>query len=73
LVGATFAGDSKQPDYVSVLSILAQKLPLFSVVLPVVDLIQPLNFEYSQSMVAKGGFDWVSAKKHYLQKHLFNF
>ncbi|KAI6187710.1 putative N-acetylgalactosaminyltransferase 8 [Aphelenchoides besseyi] len=28
-------------------------------VLPVVDLIQPFNFEYSQAMVAKGGFDWA--------------
>lgn len=27
--------------------------------MPVVDLIQPLNFEYSQAMVAKGGFDWA--------------
>jgi polypeptide N-acetylgalactosaminyltransferase len=25
----------------------------------VVDLIQPLNFEYTQAMVAKGSFDWA--------------
>ncbi|CAD6185997.1 unnamed protein product [Caenorhabditis auriculariae] len=29
-----------------------------SVVLPVVDLINPVTFEYSKSMVAKSGFDW---------------
>ncbi|KAI6192469.1 putative N-acetylgalactosaminyltransferase 8 [Aphelenchoides fujianensis] len=30
-----------------------------TIVLPIVDLIQPYNFEYSQAMVAKGGFDWA--------------
>ncbi|CAI5444560.1 unnamed protein product [Caenorhabditis angaria] len=29
-----------------------------SIVLPVVDLINPVTFDYSQSMVAKSGFDW---------------
>ncbi|CAB3403237.1 unnamed protein product [Caenorhabditis bovis] len=29
-----------------------------AVVLPVVDLINPVSFEYSKSMVAKSGFDW---------------
>ncbi|ULU00328.1 hypothetical protein L5515_003930 [Caenorhabditis briggsae] len=29
-----------------------------SIVLPVVDLINPVSFDYSSSMVAKSGFDW---------------
>lgn len=28
------------------------------IVLPIVDLINPINFEYSKAMIAKGGFDW---------------
>ncbi|WKX88208.1 hypothetical protein Q1695_008105 [Nippostrongylus brasiliensis] len=30
-----------------------------SVVLPIVDLINPLKFDYSQAMIAKSGFDWT--------------
>ena len=29
-----------------------------SVVVPVVDLINPGSFEYSKAMIAKSGFDW---------------
>uniref|UniRef100_A0A0K0DEM7 Glyco_trans_2-like domain-containing protein n=1 Tax=Angiostrongylus cantonensis TaxID=6313 RepID=A0A0K0DEM7_ANGCA len=29
-----------------------------SVVLPIVDIIHPINFEYSKAMIAKVGFDW---------------
>ncbi|CAI4231092.1 unnamed protein product [Auanema sp. JU1783] len=30
-----------------------------SVVVPIVDLINPISFEYSQAMIAKSGFDWA--------------
>uniref|UniRef100_A0A1I7XSB1 Glyco_trans_2-like domain-containing protein n=1 Tax=Heterorhabditis bacteriophora TaxID=37862 RepID=A0A1I7XSB1_HETBA len=44
-----------------------------SIVLPIVDLIHPLTFEYSKAMIAKSGFDWaLSFKWIYLPWEYFD-